>query len=83
METVMTATIIRAVFLASGGSPQQDSRLKFRAVPIMAPAANNLCIAYLLHMGDPDGVSRYCTECRSGKRPVASAFQAKIAHIRV
>ena len=35
------ATIIRAVFMASGISPQQDSRLKFPIVPIMPPQSRN------------------------------------------
>ncbi len=45
--------------------------------------ASNPWIARRLHMGDPDGVSRYCTECRLGQRPEASALQAKITDIRV
>ena len=49
----------------------------------LTTTASNPWIARRLHMGDPDGVSRYCAECRAGKRPEASALQAKIADIRV
>ena len=45
--------------------------------------ATNPWIARRLHMGAPDGVSRYCTECRSGQRPEAASLQAKISDIRV
>lgn len=45
--------------------------------------ATNPWIARRLHMGDPDGVSRYCSECRAGQRPEAEALLRKIADIRV
>ncbi len=45
--------------------------------------ASNPWLARRLHMGDPDGVSRYCAECRAGKRPEAAALLRKITDIRV
>ena len=39
-------------------------------------------LAGKLHMGDPDGVSRYVSEMRQGKRPAAAILQ-QIADIRV
>jgi REP element-mobilizing transposase RayT len=36
-----------------------------------------------LRMGDPDGVSRYCSECRAGRRPAAAALLKEISDIRV
>jgi REP element-mobilizing transposase RayT len=44
---------------------------------------SNPWLAQRLHMGDPDGVSRYCAECRAGARPEAAALLAKITDIRV
>ena len=45
--------------------------------------ATNPWISRRLHMGAPDGVSRYCNECRTGKRPEAAALVEKISDIRV
>ena len=43
----------------------------------------NPWLARRLHMGAPDGVSRYCTECRAGQRPEAALLLAKISDILV
>jgi hypothetical protein len=43
----------------------------------------NPWIAEKLNMGDPDGVSRYVSELRQGKRPSSAAFALKITDIRV
>ncbi|HEU5079196.1 MAG TPA: transposase [Opitutaceae bacterium] len=44
--------------------------------------AKNPWLAHQLNMGDPDGVSRYVSECRSGKRKQAKMLLAKITDIR-
>jgi hypothetical protein len=36
-----------------------------------------------LLMGDPDGVSRYCSQCRSGERSDAAQIMRNITDIRV
>ena len=80
-----------AVFEGVGDANTDLTRAK-KATPWKVALANHLkltttasnpWIARRLHMGDPDGVSRYCTECRSGKRPEAAALQTKITDIRV
>lgn len=43
----------------------------------------NPWLARRLHMGDPDGVSRYVSELRQGKRPKAAKLLARITDIRV
>jgi REP element-mobilizing transposase RayT len=43
----------------------------------------NPWLAQRLHMGDPDGVSRYCSECHAGARPEAAALLVRITDIRV
>jgi len=43
----------------------------------------NPWLAGKLHMGDPDGVSRYVSELRKGKRPEAAVILQRIADIRV
>ena len=43
----------------------------------------NPWLAGKLHMGDPDGVSRYVGELRQGKRPAAAAILQQIADIRI
>ena len=43
----------------------------------------NPWLAGKLHMGDPDGVSRYVSELRQGQRPAAAAILQQIADIRV
>ncbi|MBI4622863.1 MAG: transposase [Verrucomicrobia bacterium] len=43
----------------------------------------NPWLAEKLHMGDPDGVSRYVSELRQGKRPAAAALLRLISDIRV
>jgi hypothetical protein len=39
---------------------------------------SNRWLSERLHMGAPDGVSRYCSECKSGKRPAAQALMASL-----
>lgn len=39
---------------------------------------SNRWLSERLHMGDPDGVSRYCSECKSGKRSAAQALMASL-----
>lgn len=43
----------------------------------------NPWLAERLHMGDPDGVSRYVSELRQGKRPEAAKLVGKLSDIRV
>ncbi|MBM3854551.1 MAG: transposase [Verrucomicrobia bacterium] len=43
----------------------------------------NPWLAERLHMGDPDGVSRYVSELRLGKRPEAAQLIGRISGIRV
>ena len=43
----------------------------------------NPWLAERLHMGDPDGVSRYVSELRAGKRPQAAQLLARLSDIRV
>jgi putative transposase len=43
----------------------------------------NPWLAARLHVGDPDGVSRYVGEVRGGKRPDAAKLLTRIADIRV
>ncbi len=43
----------------------------------------NPWLAEHLHMGDPDGVSRYVNECRQGKRTGAAKILKRITGIRV
>jgi hypothetical protein len=43
----------------------------------------NPWLAEKLNMGDPDGVSRYVSELRKGKRPEAAVILQRIADIRV
>lgn len=45
--------------------------------------ATNAWLASRLCMGAPDGVSRYCAECRSGERAEAAKLLARISNIRV
>ena len=49
----------------------------------LTTTASNPWNARRLHIGDLNGVSRYCTECRSGQRPEARMLQGKITDIRV
>ncbi len=41
---------------------------------------NNRWLSERLHMGAPDGVSRYCSECKSGKRPSAQSLLSSLDH---
>ena len=43
----------------------------------------NTWLAEALNMGDPDGVSRYVSELRQGKRSVAAELGLRITDIRV
>jgi putative transposase len=43
----------------------------------------NVWLAQRLNMGAPDGVSRYCAECRSGKRSDAARLLKEISDIMV
>lgn len=43
----------------------------------------NPWLSEMLHMGDPDGVSRYVSELRQGRRPEAVKFLRRITDIRV
>ena len=43
----------------------------------------NPWLAGKLHMGDPDGVSRYVSELRKGQRPEAAELLRQITDIRV
>lgn len=43
----------------------------------------NPWLAQELHMGEPDGVSRYVSELRQGQRPFAAKLLARIADVRV
>ncbi|MFZ2900636.1 MAG: transposase [Saprospiraceae bacterium] len=40
----------------------------------------NRWLSERLHMGAPDGVSRYCTECRTGRRPGAKTALERLYH---
>jgi len=43
----------------------------------------NPWLARRLHMGAPDALSRYCTECRLGQRPDAQALLGQLSESRV
>ncbi|MDO8539047.1 MAG: transposase [Opitutaceae bacterium] len=43
----------------------------------------NPWLAEKLHMGDPDGVSRYVSELRQGKRPEAAKLLRRVSRIQV
>jgi hypothetical protein len=43
----------------------------------------NPWLAEKLNMGDPDGVSRYVSELRQGKRPAAAKLLRRISDIRM
>jgi len=45
--------------------------------------ATNPWIARRLHMGDPDALSRYRSECRSGRCPVAQELLNQLSDSRV
>lgn len=49
----------------------------------MVTTVKNPWLAEKLNMGDPDGVSRYVSELRQGKRPDAALLATKITDIRV
>jgi len=64
---------------AEGGGLEGGDRRAFEGTT----NATNPWIARRLHMGDPDAPSRYCSECRSGRCPVAQELLNQLSDSRV
>jgi len=64
-------------------SKSADWKIAIAAHLRAVSTVKNPWLAKKLNMGDPDGVSRYVSELRQGKRPAAAELALRITDIRV
>jgi len=82
LEACMAA-LDRDAYTVTRDAKSADWKVAIAAHLRAISTVKNPWLAEQLNMGDPDGVSRYVSELRRGKRPAASELMLKIADIRV